>query len=293
MDASKDLFEPAVTSEFLGANFVLMIDVILLDLNPVVAEAAAKQVRPCNVIFRGDEQLEARFAVVGMGGVSKSGSSLRAPWMPTIRIICRSGWVWSLASGLRSESRNAAWHSMRRSQAKTWGAVSMVSRQEGHESNSACPMHFTWCQVGSSLCKETLQGCTPNNVPSWVELGSCSAEAHPALGTQNAWSLTSDGSQQPRPVSGSGLHRHQVMKNSSATPMALQLASGPLSKPPQLSHSSPAQNESWQTQSDFHATQLTQLLVSDAQSRQHVIGASFLASLISAFSRSFLLLLEP
>jgi hypothetical protein len=71
MDASKDLFEPAVTSEFLGANFVLMIDVILLDLNPVVAEAAAKQVRPCNVIFRGDEQLEARFAVVGGGCVKK------------------------------------------------------------------------------------------------------------------------------------------------------------------------------------------------------------------------------
>jgi hypothetical protein len=54
--------------------------------------------------------------------------------------------------------------------------------------------------------------------------------------------------------------------------------SGPLPKPPQLSRSSPTQNESWQTQSDFHATQLTQFSVSDAQVRQHVIGASSLVS---------------
>jgi hypothetical protein len=52
--------------------------------------------------------------------------------------------------------------------------------------------------------------------------------------------------------------------------------SGPLPKPPQSSRSSPTQNESWQTQSDFHATQLTQLSVSDAQSRQRVTGASSL-----------------
>jgi hypothetical protein len=69
--------------------------------------------------------------------------------------------------------------------------------------------------------------------------------------------------------------------------------SGPLPKSPQLSNSSPAQNESWQTQSDFHATQLTQFLVSDAQSRQHVIGASFLLSLTSAFWHRFLLPFEP
>jgi hypothetical protein len=50
-----DLFEPALTGEFLGANFALVIDVILLDLNPVVAEAAAEQVGPSNVVLRGDE----------------------------------------------------------------------------------------------------------------------------------------------------------------------------------------------------------------------------------------------
>jgi hypothetical protein len=76
---------------------------------------------------------------------------------------------------------------------------------------------------------------------------------------------------------------HDEAKKIQAPTFEVWIASGPLPKPPQLSHSSPAQNESWQTQSDFHATQLTQFFVSDAQSRQHVIGASFLLSLTSVF----------
>jgi hypothetical protein len=43
-----------LTGEFLGANFVLAIDVILLQLDPVVAETTAEQVGPSNVILRGD-----------------------------------------------------------------------------------------------------------------------------------------------------------------------------------------------------------------------------------------------
>jgi hypothetical protein len=50
----EDLFEPALTGEFLGANFILAIDVILLQLNPMVTEAAAEQVGPTNVVLRGD-----------------------------------------------------------------------------------------------------------------------------------------------------------------------------------------------------------------------------------------------
>jgi hypothetical protein len=49
----QDLFEPALTGEFLGANFVLVIDVVLLDLDPVVAEAGAEQVGPSNIVLGG------------------------------------------------------------------------------------------------------------------------------------------------------------------------------------------------------------------------------------------------
>jgi hypothetical protein len=127
----QDLFEPALTGEFVGANFILAIDVILLQLHPVVAEATAEQMGPSNVILRRDcsvSKLGSRLSV----GMSKRGSSWRAPWMRTMRIICRSGWVQSLASSLRRDARNVACHSTRCSQAKMWGAVLMVSRQEGH-----------------------------------------------------------------------------------------------------------------------------------------------------------------
>ena len=43
----ENLFEPAVASEFFGADFVLMVDVVLLDLNPVMTEAASWQVGCC------------------------------------------------------------------------------------------------------------------------------------------------------------------------------------------------------------------------------------------------------
>jgi hypothetical protein len=66
----QDLFEPPLTGEFLGANFVLVIDAFLLDLSPVVAAAAAEQVGPSNVVLKGNEQLETCFAVVG-GHVEK------------------------------------------------------------------------------------------------------------------------------------------------------------------------------------------------------------------------------
>ena len=56
----ENLFEPALACEFLGADFVLMIDVVLLALQLVV-------------------------------GTLKSGSSRMAPRMATMRIVCRSG----------------------------------------------------------------------------------------------------------------------------------------------------------------------------------------------------------
>ena len=39
-DVVDDLLEPSLAGEFLGANLVLVIDVVLLDLDPVMTEAA-------------------------------------------------------------------------------------------------------------------------------------------------------------------------------------------------------------------------------------------------------------
>ena len=47
----ENLFEPALAGEFLGADFVLVIDVSLLCLNPVVAEASSQKVGPSDVIL--------------------------------------------------------------------------------------------------------------------------------------------------------------------------------------------------------------------------------------------------
>jgi hypothetical protein len=64
-DMVENLLEPALTSKFLGADFVVMIYVVLLDLHPVVTEATAEQVGPSYVILRGHEKFEASFTIVG------------------------------------------------------------------------------------------------------------------------------------------------------------------------------------------------------------------------------------
>ena len=40
-DVVDDLLEPSLAGEFLGANLVLVVDVVLLDLDPVMSEAAS------------------------------------------------------------------------------------------------------------------------------------------------------------------------------------------------------------------------------------------------------------
>ena len=61
-----DVFEPSLPCEFLGANVVLMVDVVLLNLDPMVTESASEKVVPSCVVLRGDcQKLKACFAVGG------------------------------------------------------------------------------------------------------------------------------------------------------------------------------------------------------------------------------------
>ena len=64
-DVVDDLFEPSLPCEFLGADVMLVVDAVLLNLDPMVAEAASENVVPSDVILRRHEKLEAGFAVGG------------------------------------------------------------------------------------------------------------------------------------------------------------------------------------------------------------------------------------
>jgi hypothetical protein len=61
----ENLLEPAITREFPGANFVFVIYMRLLELHPVVAETASKQMGPANVVLGMYEERKAGFLVVG------------------------------------------------------------------------------------------------------------------------------------------------------------------------------------------------------------------------------------
>ena len=64
-DVVDDFFEPSLPCEFLGADVVLVVNVVLLDLDPVVAEAASESVVPADTVLRRHEELEACFSVGG------------------------------------------------------------------------------------------------------------------------------------------------------------------------------------------------------------------------------------
>jgi hypothetical protein len=53
------LLELSLTREFERANFIVVINVVLLDLNPVMAEASPKQMGPSDAILAVDEDSEA------------------------------------------------------------------------------------------------------------------------------------------------------------------------------------------------------------------------------------------
>jgi hypothetical protein len=61
----ENLLQPALTREFPGADFVVVIHMRLLELHPVVAETASKQMGPANVVLGMHEERKAGFSVVG------------------------------------------------------------------------------------------------------------------------------------------------------------------------------------------------------------------------------------
>lgn len=60
-----NLEKPGFPCESCGASFILVMDVFLLDLDPMVTEAASKQVGPSNVIVGRDQKIKGWFAAVG------------------------------------------------------------------------------------------------------------------------------------------------------------------------------------------------------------------------------------
>jgi hypothetical protein len=64
-DVKENMFEPAWASEFFAADFVVLVDVGLLELGPVETEAAAKHLGPANVVLGRYKDLEASFSVGG------------------------------------------------------------------------------------------------------------------------------------------------------------------------------------------------------------------------------------
>ena len=86
----ENLLKPGLTCKFLVPTiFFLVIDVILLDLDPMVAEGALQQVGSSNVILRRYEKLKACFMVVGRH-VKKQGILKITLDVDHVRIICRS-----------------------------------------------------------------------------------------------------------------------------------------------------------------------------------------------------------
>ena len=49
-----DVFKPSLPCEFLGANVMLVVDVVLLNLDPMVTESASEKVVPSYIVLRGD-----------------------------------------------------------------------------------------------------------------------------------------------------------------------------------------------------------------------------------------------
>ena len=48
----ENFLKPALACEFLGTDFILVIDVILLNLDPAMIETASQQVRPSDIVLR-------------------------------------------------------------------------------------------------------------------------------------------------------------------------------------------------------------------------------------------------
>ena len=59
LGADLNLLKPGLACELLGADFLLMIDAVLLSLDPAMTELALQQVRPSDVVLRGDWQRNA------------------------------------------------------------------------------------------------------------------------------------------------------------------------------------------------------------------------------------------
>jgi hypothetical protein len=63
-EVTKDFVEPSVARELLGADVAVVMDVGLLNLDPVMAEVSTNQMSPCNIVLAVNDARPIRSCVL-------------------------------------------------------------------------------------------------------------------------------------------------------------------------------------------------------------------------------------